>query len=399
MMPGISGSFGISALGIASPIGIGKSSVAAGLLRGERGLVERSDLVPGRKLWVGSVAAALPEIPPSLAELDCRNNRLMLLAPGEIAVDVRQAIGRFGADRIAVVLGTSTAGISDGEEAYAERAKDGAWPADFAYTQQETGNLAEFAARALGLTGPAYTIATACSSTGKVFSSARRLIETGLCDAAIVGGADTLSRMTVSGFSALEAVSAGPCNPFSRNRDGVNIGEAGVAFLLTPDSAPVRLLGVGESSDAYHASAPEPSGRGALAAMTAALADAALTPEQIAYINLHGTGTPLNDPMEGRAVSGLFGCDVPCSSTKGMTGHTLGAAGACEAAFLWLTLHPEYNAGRLPVHVWDGVPDPEIPPLNLVTPRLANESGIGAMLSNSFAFGGSNVAVIFGRAA
>lgn len=389
-------SLGIPALGIASPIGIGKSSVAAGLLSGKRGLVERSDLVPGRGLWVGAVQAELPSIPTPLARLDCRNNRLMLLALMEIASEVRQAIGRFGPDRIAVVLGTSTAGIADGEDAYVEKVRRGAWPSGFAYTQQETGNLAEFAARALGLTGPAYTIATACSSTGKVFSAARRLIDTGLCDAAIVGGADTLSRMTVGGFCALEAVSTRYCNPFSLNRDGVNIGEAGVAFLLTPESSHIRLLGVGESSDAYHVSAPEPGGRGALAAMTAALSDAALEPDQIAYINLHGTGTALNDPMEGRAVTGIFSGDVPCSSTKGMTGHTLGAAGACEAAFLWLTLHPSYNAGRLPLHVWDGVPDPEIPSLNLVTSQMAGGIGIGPMLSNSFAFGGSNVSVILG---
>lgn len=389
---------GIPALGLATPIGIGKAAVAAGLLRGQRGLTERSDLVPGRALWVGEVRAELPAIPPALAALDCRNNRLMLLALTEIAGELRQAIDRFGADRIAVVLGTSTAGISDGEEAYLEKVRHGAWPSRFAYSQQETGNLAEFAASILGVTGPAYTIATACSSTGKVFSAARRLIQSGLCDAAVVGGADTLSRMTVSGFSALEAVSARHCNPFSRNRDGVNIGEAGVAFLLTPDVAEVRLLGVGESSDAYHASAPDPSGRGAHEAMTAALTDAALDSGQIAYVNLHGTGTSLNDPMEGRAVQGIFGCEVPCSSTKGMTGHTLGAAGACEAAFLWLTSHPAYNAGRLPVHVWDGVPDPEIPSLNLVTPQLGNTIGTGPMLSNSFAFGGSNVAVILGTA-
>jgi len=391
-----SASLGIPALGIASPIGIGKAAVAAGLLSGKRGLVERSDLVPGRRLWVGAIQAELPSIPSSLAKLDCRNNRLMLLALTEIASDVRQAIARFGPDRIAVVLGTSTAGIAEGEDAYVEKVQRGAFPASFDYTQQETGNLAEFAACAVGLTGPAYTIATACSSTGKVFSAARRLIDTGLCDAAVVGGADTLSRMTIGGFCALEAVSARHCNPFSLNRDGVNIGEAGVAFLLSPESSPVRLLGVGETSDAYHVSAPEPSGRGALEAMTAALSDAALEPDQVAYINLHGTGTPLNDPMEGRAVNGIFGGGIPCSSTKGMTGHTLGAAGACEAAFLWLTLHPSYNAGRLPLHVWDGVPDPEIPSLNLVTPPLAGTIGIGPMLSNSFAFGGSNVSVILG---
>jgi 3-oxoacyl-[acyl-carrier-protein] synthase-1 len=390
---------GIPALGIASPIGIGKSEVAAALLQGKRGLTERDDLVPGRAIHVGAVAADLPPTPSSLAALDCRNNRLMLLALLEIEADVRRAIARHGADRVAVVLGTSTAGIAEAETAFAGRLSTGAWLPDFSYTRQETGNLAAFAARVLGITGPAYTVATACSSTGKVFASARRLIQLGLCDAAIVGGADTLSRMTVGGFCALEAVSRKHCNPFSRNRDGINIGEAGVAFLLSPEPAPVQLLGVGESSDAHHVSAPEPSGRGAEAAMAAALSDARLSPSDIGYINLHGTGTPLNDLMEGQAVDRLFGGEVPCSSTKGMTGHTLGAAGACEAAFLWLTLHPDYNAGRLPPHVWDGVPDPAIPRLNLTTgTQPAPPARLRPMLSSSFAFGGNNVAVILGAA-
>jgi 3-oxoacyl-[acyl-carrier-protein] synthase I len=386
---------GIPSLGIASPIGIGKSSVAAALLRGERGLSVRDDLVSGRSVYVGAVQGELPAIPPSLASLACRNNRMMLLALLQIEDDVRRAIARFGADRIAVVLGTSTAGIATAEAAFAEKVRRGSWPPDFEYTQQETGNLAEFAARAMGITGPAYTIATACSSTGKVFSSARRLIALGLCDAAIVGGADTLSRMTVSGFAALDAVAQATCNPFSLNRDGINIGEAAIAFLLSPDPAPVQLAGVGESSDAHHMSAPEPNGRGAEQAMAAALSDAALSPSEIDYINLHGTGTPLNDLMEGQAIARLFGRNVPCSSTKGMTGHTLGAAGACEAAFLWLTLHPDYNKGQLPPHVWDGVADPAIPPLNLVpVAQKAGDARRGPMLSNSFAFGGNNVAVI-----
>ena len=388
---------GIPALGIVSPIGIGKPAVAAALLRGERGLVERDDLVPGRSVHVGAVTANLPAVPSALATLDCRNNRMMLLALQEIEADIRKAIARFGPDRVAVVLGTSTAGIAKAETALAEKLRTEAWPADFTYTQQETGNLAEFAARVLGVTGPAYTVATACSSTGKVFASARRLIDLGLCDAAIVGGADTLSRMTVCGFCALEAVSRKHCNPFSLNRDGVNIGEAGIAFLLSAEPAPIRLLGVGESSDAHHISAPEPSGRGAETAMAAALADAGLSPADIGYINLHGTGTPLNDLMEGQAVDRLFGGEVPCSSTKGMTGHTLGAAGACEAAFLWLTLHPDYNNGRLPPHVWDGVPDPVIPRINLLTGAQPVQS-TQPMLSNSFAFGGNNVAVILGAA-
>src|SRR6185295_10851130 len=182
---------------------------------------------------------ALPPLPSALAHFDCRNNRMMLLALSEIENELRDAIARFGAHRIAVILGTSTAGIAEGEAAYAERKRTGAWPNGFGYQQQETGNLAAFAASILGLTGPAYTIATACSSTGKVFASARRLMQAGICDAAIVGGADTLGRMTVNGFRSLEAVSRGTCNPFSVNRDGVNIGEAAIAFLLTPDQSAV----------------------------------------------------------------------------------------------------------------------------------------------------------------
>ena len=392
---------GIPALGIVSPIGIGKSAVARALSEGsQRGLVARPELAQGHSLYVGAVDADLPALPSGLEALDCRNNRLMLLALTEIDAEIRSAIARFGAHRIAVILGTSTAGIAEGDAAYAERRRNGAWPSGFGYRQQETGNLAEFAAQALGITGPAYTIATACSSTGKVFASARRLMQAGICDAAIVGGADTLSRMTVNGFRSLEAVSRARCNPFSVNRDGVNISEAAIAFLLTPEPATVNLRGVGESSDAHHMSAPDPEGHGAALAMTASLADAELTVDEIAYINLHGTGTPLNDAMEGKVVHRLFGDRVPCSSTKGMTGHTLGAAGACEAAFLWLTLHPDYNAGRLPPHVWDGIPDPAIPPLNLVGPgeRLSGAVEKAAMLSNSFAFGGNNVAVILERA-
>jgi 3-oxoacyl-[acyl-carrier-protein] synthase-1 len=386
---------GISALGIASPIGVGKAAVAAALLRGARGLTLCNDLIPDRGIYVGGVDAELPPVPLGLERFDCRNNRMMALALREIDREVGAAMARFGPDRIAVILGTSTSGIAEGEAAYAEKVKTGRWPAGFAYSQQEPGNIAEFTARALAIRGPAYTIATACSSTGKVFSAARRLIDLGLCDAAIVGGADTLSRMTVNGFHQLDAVSERYCNPFSLNRDGINVGEAGVAFLLSREGSPVELLGVGESSDAHHMSAPEPSGRGAEQAMARALFDAQLTPADIGYVNLHGTGTVLNDLMEGQAIERLFGLDTWCSSTKGMTGHTLGAAGALEAAFLWLTLHPAYNRGRLPVHVWDGIPDPAIPALKLVT-RVEPESAWhhGPLMSNSFAFGGNNVALV-----
>jgi len=387
--------------GVITPLGRGKQAVAQGLFAGsQRGIVVRADLLPARAVEVGAAQESLAPLPAALAAYDSRNNRLMQAALAEIAVAVEAAKSRYGSDRIAVILGTSTSGIADGEDALMHFRREGRWPEHFDYRMQETGSLAEFAARSLDLTGPAYTIATACSSSAKVFASARRLIRAGLVDAAVVGGADTLCRMTLNGFASLEALSKGRCNPFSANRDGITIGEGAAAFLLQPEPGPVRLLGVGETSDAYHATAPDPEGRGAGQAMREALADAELAPEAIAYVNLHGTATPLNDAMEAKAVADLFGSRVPCSSTKPMTGHMLGAAGGCEAAFLWLTLNPRTNPERLlPPHLWDGVADPALPALNLVgggttfppSPRTA-------MLSNSFGFGGSNMALILGSA-
>jgi 3-oxoacyl-[acyl-carrier-protein] synthase-1 len=388
----------LTALGIATPLGCGKSATAANLFAGSQaGLVERYDLVFGRKVTVGVVDAELPPARPT--DSACRNNRLMQLVLDQIAAPVAEAVWRFGPDRIAVVLGTSTSGIAEGGAAVDLHHRTGAWTEGFSYRQQELGNLAEHAARNLGLTGPAYTVATACSSSAKAFASARRLIRCGLADAAVVGGADTLCRLTLNGFNAIEALSPTRCNPFSRNRDGITIGEGAAAFLLQPGDGPVRLLGIGESSDAYHVSAPTPDGTGAAAAMRQALADAGLSPEEICYVNLHGTGTVLNDSMESHAVASVFGVSVPASSTKPMTGHMLGAAGACEAAFLWLTLSPTHNPdGLLPPHLWDGEVMPDLPSLNLVTigDRLPHGAS-AAMLSSSFAFAGSNAALVLGR--
>ena len=390
---------GLTALGLATPLGHGKQAVADALFGGTRaGLVIRDDLVPDTDIHVGAVPAPLPVIPDTLAEYDCRNNRLMLAALMEIATDIERVKERVGAHRIAIVLGTSTSGIAESEVAFTQYQRTGTWPAAYDFKMHEAGGLAEFAAYWLGIGGPAYCVTTACSSSAKVFASARRLIAAGLCDAAIVGGADSLCQMTLNGFGALEALSPGLCNPFSANRDGINIGEGAAAFLMTPEPGPVNLLGVGETSDAYHISAPDPEGVGAIAAMTQALGVAGLTPDAIAYINVHGTGTPLNDVMESRAVAALFPPGIPCSSTKAMTGHMLGAAGACEAAFLWLSLNPDFNPGLLPPHLWDGVADPELPSLNLVSPGTGLDlSGTIAMLSNSFAFGGSNASLVLGR--
>jgi 3-oxoacyl-[acyl-carrier-protein] synthase-1 len=388
----------LHALGLATPLGCGKEQVAQELFAGSRaGLVQSEELVSGRRVRIGAVHECLPEIPAELERFECRNNRLVLAALEEIRAPLLAAIDRYGVDRIGVVMGTSTAGIGEGEHALAFRLREGTWPPGHAYSRQEAGNLASFVAAVLGVHGPAYTITTACSSSGKVFAAARRLIECGACEAAVVGGADSLCGLTLNGFNSLESLAADYCNPFSRNRDGINIGEGAAVFLMSREPAPVALLGVGESSDAHHVSAPHPEGRGALSAMQLALANAGLAPTSIGYVNLHGTATPLNDVMEGRAVAALFGHEVWCSSTKALTGHTLGAAGAIEAAFLWLSLHPDY-AGALPPHVWDGARDPEIPELALVPVGMRHALGErAAMLSNSFAFGGSNVAVILGR--
>jgi 3-oxoacyl-[acyl-carrier-protein] synthase-1 len=389
----------LTALGVVCALGRGKQEVSQRLFSAPRsGIVQRNDLFGDCSFWVGAVSDPLPELPSHLRNFDCRNNRLAFMAVSEILAPLESARRRYGADRIGIVLGTSTSGIAEGEGALAHRLATGEWPADFAYSQQEPGGLSEFVAALLGLGGPAYTVHTACSSSGKAIAAAERLIRSGFCDAVVTGGADSICGLTLGGFRSLEALSLEPCNPFSLNRRGTTIGEGAALFLLEPSRAPVALLGAGESSDAHHISAPEPFGKGAMLSMERALHSAGLSPEDIAYINLHGTATPLNDIAEGRAVAQLFGRDVPCSSTKALTGHALGAAAAIEAAFLWLSLDPQFSSGRLPPHVWDGVPDPEIPPIRLVdwkdSPRSSEPR---AMLSNSFAFGGSNVSLILGH--
>ncbi|MCW5752063.1 MAG: beta-ketoacyl-[acyl-carrier-protein] synthase family protein [Alphaproteobacteria bacterium] len=391
----------LNALGLATPFGASKAVNAERLLRrASPAFTPRLDPLIGREIQVGAMGYPLLELPREAWRYDCRNNRALLLALSEISAEVDTAIRRYGRARIAVVLGTSTSGIDEAERALAVRLGQGAWPARFTYEMQEMGGIGEFLAEHLRLSGPTFTLATACSSGGKVFASAARLIEAGLCDAALVGGADTLCRLTLNGFNALESLSRGRCNPFSRNRDGINIGEGAALFLLTPKPAEIRLAGVGECSDAYHISAPEPSGAGAHEAMRLALADAGLAPEEIDYLNLHGTATPLNDVMEGLAVARLFPGGVPCSATKAMTGHLLGAAGAVEAAFCWLTLSGYNVEGLLPPHIWDGAQDPAIPALDLVAPgRTMVENRRRHAMSSSFAFGGSNVALVLSREA
>jgi 3-oxoacyl-[acyl-carrier-protein] synthase I len=393
----------LNALGVICALGRDKHEVARNLFAGDcSGMRSEAGWVAERSLPVAAVQGELAPIPAELAQQSSRNNQLLLEAALQIREDIDQAIQTYGRSRIGIVLGTSTSGIDEASRGLAHYIREHHFPVDYDYQQQELGAPANFLADWLQLSGPAYVISTACTSSARALMSAQRLLNLGLCDAVLCGGVDSLCKLTLNGFSALEAVSGQRCNPFSVNRNGINIGEAAVLFLMSNsvgDSQPIALLGSGASSDAHHISAPEPSGRGALQAMRKALSRAELQPQQIDYLNLHGTATQHNDAMESLAVAALFPAGVPCSSTKPMTGHTLGAAGALEAAFCWLSLSAGNREHALPPHVWDGQPDPELPALNWVTPadRLASIAP-RYLMSNSFAFGGNNVSLIIGDA-
>ena len=388
----------LNALGILCALGKGKSDVAANLFAGQSaGMQTRAGWIADKPVMVGEVQAALPTLDDALAAQRTRNNRLLLAAAREIESDILAAVSRHGADRIGIVLGTSTSGIAEAGESIATYVTSGTHAAEYDYGQQELNAPAHFLARHLGLTGPSYVISTACTSSARALLTARRLLNAGLCDAVLCGGVDSLCRLTLNGFHALEAVSATRCNPFSAQRQGINIGEGAALFLMSREpagDASIALLGAAANSDAYHISAPDPQGRGAEAVMRAALRDAGMTAGHIDYLNLHGTATQHNDAMESLAVSAVFPDGVPSSSTKPLTGHTLGAAGALEAAFCWLTLSA-FNPDRLlPPHRWDGQPDPSLPRLRLVQPGTQATPGVA--MSNSFAFGGSNVSLILG---
>ncbi|QTF57497.1 beta-ketoacyl-[acyl-carrier-protein] synthase family protein [Stutzerimonas frequens] len=391
----------LDALGVICALGSGKAEVARRLFAGDTsGMQPHTQPVAGRRLPVGAVRSALPAMPDDPRHAT-RNNQLLLAAALEIESDIRQAIARHGRHRIGVVLGTSTTGIQEAGEGIAGLLHNGSFPPGYHYGHQELAAPASFLGEWLQLGGPCYAISTACTSSARALLSAKRLLDAGICDAVLCGGVDSLSDLTLQGFTALDATSESLCNPFSRNRNGINIGEAAALFLMTrePADGAIALLGGGASSDAYHISAPEPEGRGALAAMRQALATAGCTPEEVDYLNLHGTATAHNDAMESQAVSTLFPQGVACSSSKPLTGHTLGAAGALEAAFCWLALSPLNPDQQLPPHRWDGEPDPALPALQLVAAGMRmNPTRLRRMMSNSFAFGGNNISLILGDA-
>lgn len=351
--------------------------------------------------YIGEAAGVDAErLPAELGIFDCRNNRLAELAVRQdgFLEAVAAAAARWGRRRIGVFIGTSTSGIMQTELAYRNRDPvSGALPAAFEYgTTHNSFSVADYLRRRCGLEGPAMAISSACASSAKVFGAARRMIESGLIDAALVGGADSLCLTTLYGFHSLQLSSPAPCRPFDAARDGISIGEAGAFALLErisdrAESGSILLYGVGESSDAYHMSAPHPEGLGAKRAMLAALSAASLEPGDIDYINLHGTGTPSNDRSESQAVTSLFGPTTPCSSTKGATGHTLGAAGALEAVISALAI----QNGLMPGGVQTLAVDPTLTAHYIKENRRAP---LRRVLSNSFGFGGTNCSLILGRA-
>ncbi|CRM64143.1 beta-ketoacyl-[acyl-carrier-protein] synthase family protein [Pseudomonas sp. 58 R 3] len=383
----------LNALGVICALGRGQAEVSRNLFAGDcSGMRAESGWVPERVLPVGGVRSELVAIPAELRPQSSRNNQLLLEAAVQIESELRRAIHTYGASRVGIVLGTSTSGIDEASRGIAHYLRGQQFPGDYDYQQQELSAPANFLADWLHVSGPAYVISTACTSSARALMSAQRLLDLGVCDAVICGGVDSLCKLTLNGFTALEAVSSERCNPFSVNRNGINIGEAAVLFLMTKTPAPIALLGSGASCDAHHISAPEPTGKGALQSMRKALASAKLEPEHIGYLNLHGTATQHNDAMESLAVASLFPQGVACSSTKPMSGHTLGAAGALEAAFCWLSLIHD----RVPPHVWDGQADPALPALQWA--QTGDTLKKRCLMSNSFAFGGNNVSLIIAEA-
>ncbi|WP_336777149.1 beta-ketoacyl-[acyl-carrier-protein] synthase family protein [Pantoea sp. USHLN256] len=379
----------ISAFGMVNALGNNLAQIAVQLQAGRAPGMQPRDgwLQAGKRCWLGQVQGELPAIPAALAAHNTRNNQLLLAALAQLRPALEAAIAQYGRDRVAIVLGTSTSGVDEGDRQVA-----GGLPG-YDYRMQELGDPSRFLAHFLALEGPAYTISTACSSSARAMISGQRLIDAGLVDVALVGGADSLSRMPINGFASLDSLSDRHCAPFSADRDGISIGEAAALLLLTREKQPLALLGCGESSDAWHMSAPHPEGVGAERAMLMALQQAGLQPQDVGYINLHGTATPLNDRVESAVIHRLFGERVPCSSTKHLTGHTLGAAGATEAALAALIL--QQNLPLPPQDFSVAARDATLPECGLITTPQPLQRPIIA--SNSFAFGGNNTCLIVGK--
>jgi len=378
----------IRAFSAACALGASPDEIAANLFSETPPVLAGSaHLISGRTVPTGALRFDLPAAGEGVIG-QTRSNRLLAHVLGPLLGELETAIAEVGPRRVGVVIGTSTTGISEAADAI-QRWKSGAPAPDAAVlARQELFDPVRAALAMVAAQGPAYGISTACTSGSKAIAAAARMIAVGICDVVLCGGVDTLSELTLNGFDALDALSDAVSCPFSVSRRGINLGEGSALFVLTAAPARYRLAGWGESSDAYHISSPDPSGAGAELALRKALAMAGIAPESVDYVHLHGTGTALNDAMEARAVNAVFGADMPCSSTKPMTGHTLGAAGALQTAFCLMAM----EQGRLPPHPWDGQSDPELAPIRLVgSPQSAR---IDRTISANYAFGGNNIALV-----
>ena len=380
----------ITGFALCNAIGMNRDEVRAALFEGRSGLGPSPIELPFETV-VGAVRAELPDLPASLSPWTTRATRIASLLLDDLEVEIDRLRSRWRPERIAVLLGTSTAGASETEEAYRHYLEEGALPSDYDLFRKYTyGAILHVVRERTGSRGPSWVISTACTSSAKPLGSAQRLIAAGIVDAAIVGGVDTLCRMTLHGFKSLDALSASACRPFAADRDGLNIGEGGAFLLLERSGEALGILeGVGESSDAYHISAPHPEGLGARLAMERALADAGCDATAIDHVNAHGTGTRLNDVSEAAAIEALFGRDVPVVSTKSYTGHMLGGAGATEAAMALLATLEDWIPGSLGAAPVDEK-------IHVCVRDERSEGRIQRVISNSFAFGGNNISVVIG---
>ena len=391
----------LSALSLVSCLGDGIAAAARALHDDQEGLTPCDFEGVDLDTYIGLVKGLEHvNIPSHLKQFDCRNTRLAqrALVADEFEAQVRIAVEQYGNDRVGIVIGTTSSGIQEAERAFAQRSsEEEALPDWFDFkTTQSHYSVTDYVSRYFGLKSPAaYTVSTACSSSNKAFGDAAQLLEAGVCDCVIAGGVDSLCWMSLCGFNSLQLLSHGPCKPNDVSRDGISIGEAAGFVLLernedTRNEGQIYLKGIGESTDAYHMSAPHPEGLGAKLAMDAALESAALSPEDIDYVNLHGTGSHANDLAEDKAVVDVFGERQACSSTKGWTGHTLGAAGVVETIFSTLCLRDGFMVKNKNLVT----PDPEL--RSQVLSKNV-EAPISNVLTNSFGFGGNNCSLVLGK--
>lgn len=390
----------ITAYSVSCASGTGTQRLYDALISGQTCLRSPRLITTGFPACTGEITdEILPALDPQLVSYSTRNTRIALAAldhPDDgLRSAVERAVQRYGSDRIGVVIGTSTSGIYETENCYIDLEKNHRLPDYFSFTTQHVWSAtANYLKLELGLCGPCYAISTACSSSSKTLASAQRLIATGVCDAVLTGGVDSLCRLTLNGFKSLDIMSETPCTPLDRNRNGISIGEgAGLLLLEKPHdehAACVHLLGCGESSDAYHMTAPHPEGRGAIAAMHDALAQASIEACQIDYVNLHATGTVLNDQAEMRAMETVFGSEIYCSGTKGLIGHTLGAAGGIESIIGCLSLVKRFRPGTC------GLDQPEESFHTHIVKTSETDIPVNAVMNNNFGFGGNNTSLVLG---